>query len=251
MRADWSRDILHQSGVLYQHASPRGGAVCVEVRGDTLFLAPTSKHGGQNREGLEAARAAWFEVITPGGIWRIAGTFGGMREIEINGVTQQVAALDVQPEAVELINRRAHHRVSVTLKGAFAALEPDELVRIRTEGVGSAAAASYLESLAEAIAQRSRPCTVRDLGLGGARLATSAPAPSRGAHYLFDLALGRGQQLRNLLARIIESRPLAGTSPTQFEVRISFEGLSRPAEAQLSRYLTRQQLELLRRGVRA
>jgi hypothetical protein len=149
------------------------------------------------------------------------------------------------------VNRRAHHRVSVALKGAFTVFDPAEIASVREAGSPGADDASHLETLAEAIAERSRPCTVQDLGLGGARIATAPPAPKRGAHCLFDLALGPGQKLRNLPARIIESRTLPGTSPLQLQVRVRFEGLARAAEAHLSRYLTQQQLELLRKGIRA
>ncbi len=245
MAAEWSREILHQSGVLFQESAPRTGAVCVDVRGTTLLLAPIA---GPGAGAFDVAQGAHFEVMTPVGILRVGGTLTGIQQIEINGVAQQVAALVADPDAIERINRRAHHRVFVALKGALVVLEPEEVEAL---WAGRASATSRLETLADRLAERSQACLVRDLGLGGARIATPPPAPKRGAHCLFDLALGPENKLRHLPARIIEARSLSGASPPQLEVRLRFEGLGRAAEAQLSRYLTQQQLELLRRGIRS
>lgn len=248
MTTEWSRELLYQSGVLYQASSSRGGVVCVDVRGSTLLLAPITGFGEKD---FEVAQEARLEVVTSAGILRVRGTLAGVRQIEINGVPQRVALLEATLEEIERVNRRAHHRVSVTLKGTLTVLEPAEVDQIQAGNESAPGAWSRIEALADTFAERSRSCVVRDLGLGGARLVTVPPRPERGAFCFFDLALGPEQKLRCLPARIIEVRPLSDTPPPEFEIRMRFEGLARSAEAQLSRYLTKRQLELLRKGIRS
>ncbi len=247
MDTGWSREFLHRNGVLSQGPLPWGEAACVDLRGAVLLLSPLPRHPAPP---LVTGRPASFQVTAPSGIFRAEGTFLGARRIEINGVPQEVLQLEVDPQSVERLNRRAHYRVAVSLKGEIAFFTEEDLSAKGLKAGGTGAAPSNLQALAEAVGRMRRPCLVREMGLGGARIATQPPAPAARTGVLLDLALEPGDRLCNLSGRVLEILPGSGPAPLHTQVRLRFDRLTGATEARLSRYLAQVQVEFLKKGVR-
>lgn len=250
MDADWSREFLHQSGVLTQGASPWGKAACVDLRDAVLLLSPLP---GPRYPGppLVPGHPATFQVTSPAGIFRATGTYLGARPIAINGVPQEVLQLEVGPGGVERLNRRAHYRVAVNLKGEIAFFADEDLSAAGLAPPRKGAPPSNLEAVAEAVARERRPCLVRELGLGGARAATLPPAPGARTCFLLDLALEPGERLCNLSGRVLEILHGSGPAPLHAQLRLRFDRPAGATEARLSRHLAQVQVELLKKGIRS
>lgn len=249
MIRDWTLDFLQRSGVLFQGPAPWGEAACIDAQGSRLLLAPLPR---PDAPPLEPGRPTTFQVATAQGFLRVPGTLSGPRVIAVNGVPQEIWPFEATPGAMERINRRAHFRVSVSLKGEirlFSEADASALgIGVGTEG--RAAAPTHLERLANELSRERRPCRVWDLGLGGAQLVTTPPEAAPPTAALLDLALGPGETLRNLPGRLVESRPDTDGGEFPIRVRLRFDPLGGAVEARLSRYVTQVQRELLQKGIR-
>lgn len=247
MIRDWTRDFLQRSGVLAQGPAPRNEAACIDARGSSLFLAPL---GGRDAPPPETGRPTTFQVPTPQGFLRVDGILSGRRVIAVNGVPQEAWQFDGDPETLERINRRAHYRVAVNLKGELCLFAEEDALRAGFVEGSRGASASHLERLAKALSQARRPCRVWDLGVGGARLVTTAPEPAPHTAALLDLALGPGETLRNLPGRVIECRREPEGGDFGLRMRLRFDPLGGAAEARLSKHVAQVQRDLLQKGIR-
>lgn len=250
MNRDWTRDFLQRSGLLLLGPAPWGRATCLDARGCLLFLAPLP---GSDAPALEPGRPATFQVATAQGFLRVPGTLSGPRMMTINGVPQEVWRLEANPEEMVRINRRAHFRVCVSLKGEIR-LFSEAHAQARGAGAafpGADAGGTHLERLADELGRDRRPCRIWDLGLGGVQLVTTPGTAAPATAALLDLALGPGETLRNIPGRVLESRPEPGGGEFSLRVRLRFDPLGGAVEARLSRFVTQVQRELLRKGIRA
>ncbi|MEW6487874.1 MAG: PilZ domain-containing protein [Thermodesulfobacteriota bacterium] len=249
MIRDWTRDFLQRSGVLFQGPAPWGEAACIDAQGSRLLLAPLP---GSDAPPLEPGRPAAFQVATAQGFLRVPGTLSGPRVIAINGVPQEVWPFDANPGDMVRINRRAHFRVSVNLKGELRLFSEADARALGAGAAleGTAAAPTHLERLANELSRDRRPCRVWDLGLGGVQLVTTPPQAAPPTAALLDLALGPGETLRNLPGQVVESRPEPDGGEFPLRVRLRFDPLGGAVEARLSRYVTQVQRELLQKGIR-
>lgn len=245
MTRDWTRDFLQRSGVLAQGPAPWGEAACIDARGSSLLLAPLA---GPHAPPLEVGRPTTFQVATAQGFLRIPGTLSGPRVIAVNGVPQEVWELDGDPGALERINRRAHYRISVSLKGELCLFSDAQRAGVAVEP--RATAPTHLEWLAEELSRDRRPCQVWDLGLGGVRLVTAPPEAAPRTAALLDLALGPGETLRNLPGRVVESRAKPDAGELGIHMRLRFDPLGGAVEARLARYVAQVQRDLLQKGIR-
>jgi hypothetical protein len=245
----WTRDFLQRTGTLFQGPAPWGEAACIDAEGSRLLLAPRP---GPGAPPLEPGRPHAFQIATAQGFLRVPGTLSRPRVIAVNGIPQEVWPFDADRGAMERINRRAHYRVSVSLKGEIRLFSEADAAALGI-GVSSgrrAAAPTRLEQLADDLSRDRRPCRVWDLGLGGAQLATTAPGAAPRTAALLDLALGPGETLRNLPGIVVESCADPGGEDFGVRIRLRFDPLGGAVEARLSRYVTQLQRELLQKGIR-
>ncbi len=200
-------------------------ATCLDARDGALLLAPLP----HRRSGsLAVGAATTFQVPAPNGLIRFGGRLQEHRTLPVNGVPHDLLPLQVDPGQAEQINRRAHFRVTVTLKG--------ELIAFWQEG--------------GALQERRRPCVVRNLSVGGALLSVGGPAPRGGQRVLLDLALERGRVLRDLTCVVVDSCEEVAPPPLDAQLRVRFHDLPPKSEAQLARTVNQAQLEMLQRGIR-
>jgi hypothetical protein len=224
--------------------------VCLDISGESLLLAPIVR---AEYSTLEPDRRTIFEVTHPSGVTRLCGLLTGPHEVVIRRVAHTALRLIVDPESIAQVNRRAHYRVDLNLKGEIAILDERDGADLAfagsREGVNRAVRPSHLETLAESLAARRRPCVIRDLSVGGGRLSMSSPPPKAGQEALLDLAVGR-VTLRNLPCDIVEGRSGATPPPFDAQVRVRFVAMPPRHEALLSRHVAEIQLEMLRKGIR-
>lgn len=237
---------MQRRGIFSQDGMPWGEAACIEREGRELFLAPLSAGW---LEDVATGQPALFQVCVPTGIIYLQGLPTGCMDVAVNGVTHRTLRLTVDPTAVERVNRRAHYRVSSLMKGEIAFLAEEEPAGESSDPGQGGAGAPLAQGSLKALAER-RPCLIRDLSLGGARLSLPSPPPRPGRRVLLDLALAPKQVLGDVPATVVEVRPGAHPSPLDAEARIRFESLAPAAESRLARYINGLQLEMLKKGIR-
>lgn len=227
-----------------------GQALCLDVRGSSLLLAPSAAVDSS----YLAGNVLSFQIKDTAGVLRVTGILSGTREVEMNRVAHRVLELVADPDGVRETNKRAHYRVSVAVKGEIAPYDPEAFPwtapgnALHRHAAG-ALEPSDLEGLALALAGNRRPCVVRDLSTGGARLFLESPPPAPGHEALLDLALEPGEILRNLCCRILEARPQRARPPFDALVRLRFLPMASRAEARLGRFITAVQRELIQKGI--
>lgn len=224
--------------------------MCLDAGGDRLLLAPAREAG---RFALDPEGPASFRIAEPSGLLAVAGTLAGFEPVTVNGVTHRALRLNFSRGGVERQNRRNHFRVMVQLKGEIVPLGPGTVaaaLRHASAGRASDSAQPHAESLGRALQAAARPCLVRDLSLGGARLSVASPAAAPGGAALLHVALDADEVIRNIPCEVLQSR--VGTFPGPFDalVRVRFTSLPAPLEGKLGRFIARVQLEDLRRGIR-
>jgi hypothetical protein len=243
--------VLQRRGLLSQGAGAWGEVVCIDAEEGRLYLAPLRRDGSFS---LAADRPAAFQLTDASGLVVVTGLYAGAVQVNVNGVPQEAFRLDVLPDGVERRNRRDHFRVTVTLKGELLPLGPREIPDALRESWSApvrGSALPHLESLARSLSGRARPCVLKDLSLGGARVALASPSPSPGEKALLHIALEAGEAVRNLPCAVVQSRPAALAGPLDALVRMRFIGLAAPVEGRLGRYIARVPVEQLKRGVRS
>ena len=221
--------------------------MCLDVRDFRLLLAPLKRYGA---EALSPDRPAAFQVPDPSGVLVLRGTLRGSEQVDVNGVAHDAISLEIDPGSVARINRREHYRVPTTAKCEFLALGTRDLPD-RPREPGGPAQAPGGPSKQDLPALENRPCVLRDVSLGGARLAMASPPPRAGENGLLHMQTGEaGEVLRNLQCTVVQGKASVFSLPFDALVRVRFVSLSPALEARHSRTLTRIQLEMLRTGLR-
>lgn len=241
---------LQRRGLLTQGSKPWGEVLCLDTEEGCLYLAPT---GGTQAFPLDATGPAAFLVADATGLFSVRGTLSGIRQVTVNGVSQRAVRLDFPAGAVERQNRRGTYRVSVQLRGELYPLGPGgvaEALRRSRVDAGRGSRLPHLEGLARSLAAKARPCVVRDLSLGGARLALTSPPPPPGESALLRFAFGDDGVRQDLPCTLLQSRPDTFAAPFDALVRLQFTDLPAPIEGRLGRFISRVQLEDLKKGIR-
>lgn len=242
----WAARVLSCKGRLYDGSRLLGEASCLHLRGSSLYLAPLSPP-----DPLPEA-VGTFQVTDTSGVLRLTGLFAGERDVVVNHVTHRTLELVVDPDGVRETNRRAHYRVTLSLKGELAVLPPEVAPEVTPRPERSALRSlPHLERIATELAAVERlPCVVRDLSPGGARLSLASPPPPRGRTALLDLALAPGERLADLYCRIVDAQASQAVPPFDAEARVCFFPMPAGTEARLARHLARVQRESLKKGIR-
>lgn len=242
--------MVQRRGLLSQSAGPWGEVVCVDAEDSRLYLAPLKDRGAFS---LVAGQSATFLLTDASGLVVVTGLFAGPVQLTVNGVLRDAFRLDVFPNGIEHRNRRDHFRVSVTLKGELLPLGPREVpdvFRALWSTPVRSSALPHLERLARSLSDRAVPCVLKDLSLGGTRVALASPVPRPGERALLHLALEPAETVRNIPCVVVQGQSGALARPLDALLRLRFSGLPAPVEGRLGRYLARAQLEQLKRGVR-
>lgn len=240
--------MVQRHGVLLGNGAAETGhsVLCLDLRGTTLVLAllsgPSTPIPG---------RTCRLQFSGAGGIFQLSGTVVGEETTRTNGGTQRTLCFAVDPAGTALVNRRSAFRVPVILKGELALLDRNELDPETLQRTGPRAPEPLQRNLGHLIRSRKRPCILRDLSLGGARLLVQPPSARAGQTALLDLALGRGDVVHNVAGTVVQGGPSQGKGEFSCPVRLRFVPLPGPTEARLARLISQIQIETLRLGVRA
>lgn len=243
--------VIQHRGLLSQATGAWGDVVCIDADDRHVDLAPVRPEG---RLPLLLGEPAVFQFAESTGLVIVTGIFAGPATVVVNGVPQEALRLDLGPGALERRNRRDSFRVALALNGEFLPLGSKELteaLRDLWSRPSKGSALPHLESLARSLSDRARPCVLKDLSLGGARLALAAPTPGPGERALLHVALDNQEWVRNLPCVVVQAHSGALSGALDALVRLRFASLPPGIEGRLGRYLARAQLEQLKRGVRA
>ncbi len=244
----WAAEIIHARGML-RAGDLRAPCRCVDLTGPRLLLAPLR---GAGHRPVDPGTPASFEVPTPLGIARVTGTVTGPLQAVLGGTPLEAFQLTAGPGGFERVNRRAAYRLSITLKAEMIVLEgsPDGDPGLASLAAARAPGESGLQALARGLEERRKPCLVRDISLGGARLSVPEPLIPRGAWVLLDVRFGPDEVVRNLAGMVLECVGNVYLPPFPGEARVRFHGLPARTQSRLSQLIVRAQVELIRKGVR-
>lgn len=233
---------LQRKGVLSQGGDAWAEAVCVGALGDALLLSPIPRRGSG---GFRPGAPASFRIVSSSGLLAATGTLQDPGAQASEELTRHALALRVAPGGVERVNRREFYRVNVGVSGKVIFCPP----AAPAEGAARSGLPS-LEALGRSFASPPRPCVVKDLSLGGARVAVGSPAPRAGERAFLTVVIGPAEALGPLPALVVHGREGAHPAPTDASVRLRFDRLPAALEGRLNRYLTQMQRDQLKAGVR-
>jgi len=243
----WAHQVVQRHGVLLSNdaAEPGHPVLCLDLRGTTLVLAMLSGPSAPIPSGT-----CRLQFSGAGSIFQLSGTVAGEETASPNGVAQRTVCFAVDPAGPTHFNRRSAFRVDVMLKGELALLDRDELDPESLQRTGPRRPEPPHSNLGQLIRSRKRPCIIRDLSLGGARLLVQPPSARAGQTALLDLAVARGDVLHNIAGTVVQGGPSLGRGEFSYPVRLRFIPLPGPTEGRLARLISQTQLKTLRLGVR-
>lgn len=210
-----------QVGTIIQGSGNWREVHCERVAEDSLQLAIVRDQGDGT---ISFSSKVQLQTIIEGGVARIEGTLAAIDSRNL------LLGLKFTPagDGIQVINRRQAFRVAVSLKAKL----------LMTSRNGDDAKEEVWN------------CLIKDLSVGGAKMAVQHPAPHVHGLAILALSLPTEDHPLHIPCRVIMAQPGRNPPPLDTIVRIAYRDIPARVESKLFRYINWVQLDMIKRGVR-